>query len=207
MAQVLSTFSRVEQSRFEAFRRSTFASDSIRNYVAHCLVAHQDPSALDPKKPPELAHLCAPGQAEDITIIVSTVAKVYAQRLVTAARAMIPDNNTPIQPSHILAALRDRQAKGLDPGFFLPSQPPLAGASTWVARSNTYDKEEFSTQCLAAQYYQQKFEETQAKEREKEESKDGSKEEGDDDKMEISPAKEGPTVTTATTGEADAKAS
>jgi len=38
MAQVLSTFSRLEQSRFEAFRKAAFPGDAISRYVAHFLV-------------------------------------------------------------------------------------------------------------------------------------------------------------------------
>ena len=107
MAQVLSTFSRLEQSRFEAFRRATFPRDAIAKYVAHCLIEEQhrpvsqgDPIAAaaesrqqQPQQPrtkplrdPILKEVVAPGQAEDITIVVSTLAKAYAQRLVTAAR-------------------------------------------------------------------------------------------------------------------------
>jgi hypothetical protein len=104
MAQVLSTFSRLEQSRFEAFRRATFPRDAIAKYVAHCLIEEQhrpvssgDPMAAaqaslgqqkrtEPLREPILSHVVAPGQAEDITIVVSTLAKAYAQRLVTAAR-------------------------------------------------------------------------------------------------------------------------
>ena len=101
MAQVLSTFSRLEQSRFEAFRRVTFPKDAISKYVAHCLIEEQHrpvsqgvPTAPDTKttvgsKPirePILSEVVAPGQAEDITIVVATLAKAYAQRLVTAAK-------------------------------------------------------------------------------------------------------------------------
>ena len=190
MAQVLSTFSRAEQSRFEAFRRSAFCSDAIRRYVAHCLVAQQDPTLLqddnnNKNHPPELEHLCAPGQAEDITIVVSTLAKAYAQRLVTAARAVAEDPSQPIQPKDILKAHRERQAKGLDPGFFLQSQQqPSSSTAAWVTRSNP----EFSQQRLAALYYQEQYEQAQqAKEKGNETV---SKDTNEETKMDISPAKE-----------------
>ncbi|KAG7372005.1 hTAFII28-like domain containing protein [Nitzschia inconspicua] len=104
MAQVLSTFSRLEQSRFEAFRRATFPRDAIAKFVAHCLIEEQhrpvskglppattksnsvQPDDNKPLREPILSEVVAPGQAEDITIVVSTLAKAYAQRLVTAAR-------------------------------------------------------------------------------------------------------------------------
>merc|ERR1712161_115599 len=41
MAQVLSTFSKLEQSRFEAFRKASFPRDAISKYVAHCLINEQ----------------------------------------------------------------------------------------------------------------------------------------------------------------------
>ena len=42
MTQVLRTFNRLEQSRFEAFRRSTFRGDAISDYVAHLLAASEE---------------------------------------------------------------------------------------------------------------------------------------------------------------------
>mmetsp|Transcript_19968 Transcript_19968/g.28292 ORF Transcript_19968/g.28292 Transcript_19968/m.28292 type:complete len:194 (+) Transcript_19968:112-693(+) len=42
MAQVLSTFNRLEQSRFEAFRKATFRGDAISRYVSHCLQASHE---------------------------------------------------------------------------------------------------------------------------------------------------------------------
>jgi hypothetical protein len=106
MAQVMSTFSRLEQSRFEAFRRATFPQDVIAKYVAHCLMEEQHrpiskgilsgttiplssssllSSPAGQHREPILSELVAPGQAEDIALIVSILAKAYAQRLVTAA--------------------------------------------------------------------------------------------------------------------------
>jgi hypothetical protein len=107
MAQVISTFSRLEQSRFEAFRRATFPRDAIAKYVAHCLIEEQHRPISQGNlsrstilsqtgggggghhhhhREPILAEVVAPGQAEDIALIVSILAKAYAQRLVTAAR-------------------------------------------------------------------------------------------------------------------------
>ena len=72
MAQVLSTFSRLEQSRFEAFRRSTFAGDAISKYVAQLLIQRKHPENVGSRKP-ILSELCAPNQSEEITIVVSTL--------------------------------------------------------------------------------------------------------------------------------------
>jgi hypothetical protein len=151
MAQVLSTFSRLEQSRFEAFRRATFPSDAIGKYVAHCLL-QQDPTRL--KQAPVLSHVCAPGTSEEIVIVVNTLAKAYAQRLVTAARRAAPDD-TPIQPQHILHAFQERQTQGLDPGFFLqPSEQ-----RTCLQLNN----KEYSKKRLAALHLQDEYDKEQVK--------------------------------------------
>ena len=156
MAQVLSTFSRLEQSRFEAFRRATFPSDAISKYVAHCLL-QQDPTRR--KQVPVLSHVCAPGQSEEIVIVVNTLAKAYAQRLVTAARRAAPDD-TPIQPQHILDAFQERQAQGLDPGFFL--QPSEQSTSLQL------NNKEHSKKRLAALHLQDEYDKEQVKLAEKE---------------------------------------
>jgi hypothetical protein len=151
MAQVLSTFSRLEQSRFEAFRRATFPSDAISKYVAHCLL-QQDPTRR--KQAPVLSHVCAPGQSEEIVIVVNTLAKAYAQRLVTAARRAAPDD-TPIQPQHILHAFQERQAQGLDPGFFL--QPSEQSTSLQL------NNKDYSKKRLAALHLQDEYDNEQEK--------------------------------------------
>jgi hypothetical protein len=157
MAQVLSTFHRMEQSRFEAFRRCTFPSDAISQYIAFCLQQHYErtyarttkaqqltdsqgigvsdvvyaralsnPPSFFESKQQQLSDLCAVGQAEEITAVVSTCAKLYAQRLVTAARrvAMYVEGigeDDPLLPHHILQAHAARTKAGVDPGFFLQS--------------------------------------------------------------------------------------
>lgn len=213
MAQVLSTFSRLEQSRFEAFRRAVFPRDAIARYVAHCLIEEQhqplsrgvsaaassmskpnssQPDVKRPRREPILSEVVAPGQAEDIAIVVSTLAKAYAQRLVTAARrhaanrtsaAAAAPSETPdaastlfatptkvneygvvsagksprkriantgatattrttsapsaILPEDLLAAFQERQAQGLDPGFFLqPSSQTIHNYSVHGSSSS-----------------------------------------------------------------------
>ena len=207
MAQVLSTFSRVEQSRFEAFRRSTFSRDAISDYIAECMVQTQEQRhglstsgckqyyncktnakpkptvstrssstkgqtidtgtkkigsakaapAASSKTNIKLENLCVPGQAEEITIVVSTLAKSYAQRLVTAARRKSStSDNVPIQPQHILDAFKERQSLGLDPGFFL--QPLTTQKSSLTLPISTpIGQKEYKTKRSAVLHYQEQF--------------------------------------------------
>jgi hypothetical protein len=133
MAQVLSTFNRLEQSRFEAFRRSTFSANAISKYVAHCLI-ERHPGDLDQQ--PILSHLCAPGEANEITMIVSALSKIYAQRLVHDARQFAQPNQ-PVQPQHILKAFEERRAQGLDPGLFLQ---PAQSSTVIVSEDDSFDR-------------------------------------------------------------------
>ncbi|KAL3901078.1 MAG: hypothetical protein SGARI_006128 [Bacillariaceae sp.] len=150
MAQVLSTFSRLEQSRFEAFRRATFPRDAIAKYVAHCLIEEQhrpvsqgDPIAAatesrqqqtqprtKPLREPILKQVVAPGQAEDITIVVSTLAKAYAQRLVTAARRQANIRST----AEAAAASNDSNSQFSTPD---KTSPRKAAASTQATAAIT----------------------------------------------------------------------
>jgi len=139
MAQVCSTFNRMEQSRFEAFRRAAFPSDAISKYVAQCLL---DEHGESNKRSPILSELVAPGQAEEICIVVSTLAKAYAQRLVTAARTLAGSSSNPtttaaIEPKHILQAYQQRQGTGQDPGFFL--QPAVSQKAVLI-KEDSYQR-------------------------------------------------------------------
>jgi len=127
MAQMLSTFSKIEQSRFEAFQRVSFRVDAVGDWVAGCL-SHR----LGAQSNLPLEDLVASGQAGEIRTVVAVLAKTYTQRLVQAAAKMVASKTTNnpnvmdpmsggpcLQPSDILRALEERQAQGLDPGFFL----------------------------------------------------------------------------------------
>jgi hypothetical protein len=177
MAQVLSTFSRLEQSRFEAFRRATFCGDAIAKYVAHCLI-EQHPDAKG--RAPVLSEVCAEGQAEEITVVVSTLAKAYAQRLVTAARRLVDGTNqSTIDPQHIIKAYEERRAQGLDPGFFL--QPAESSSATSIVlKHESHDKRR-----LAALHAQEEYDKEHG-------SDDKHDDDDDDDPMETSPAKTNP---------------
>lgn len=157
MAKILSTFSKMEQSRFEAFKRVSFPCNAISRYVAHCLAERQqhqrqvhdetNPNAKkrfaasnhDGTSEPRLQDLVVPGQEEEITTVVATLAKAYAQRLCAAAKTHAQvqkqqqqeqqggvttggggdGNGAEIKPEHVLQAFYARKQQGQDPGFFL----------------------------------------------------------------------------------------
>lgn len=153
----------MEQSRFEAFKRVSFPCNAISQYVAHCLAERQqqqrDPahysqhvfSSSGNGSAPQLQDLVVPGQEEEITTVVTTLAKAYAQRLCAAAKAQAQaqqsssssssatafassrnNNNdtTAIQPEHVLQAFYVRKQQGQDPGFFLQPNEGITIAST-----------------------------------------------------------------------------
>ena len=115
MAQFLSTFNRLEQSRFEAFRRSTFSSDAISKYVAQIMIEGLEDGT---DRDPVLSHLCSVGQAPEITMVVSTLAKVYAQRLIHETK-VVAGTNQAIRPQHILQAVNQRLSQSAENDFFL----------------------------------------------------------------------------------------
>lgn len=192
MAQVMSTFSRLEQSRFEAFRRATFPADVISKFVAHCLIEEQHRpvsrgvpistqlEAQYPSRAPVLSEVCAPGQSSEITMIASTLAKSYAQRLVTAARKRATDRSNIRSNNHnnnggnvsvvdgivsitsddILKAWRERQAQGLDPGFFLQPylsqrQPPcLLGTTATLDQQQSHQRKRLAALQAQEEYDQ-----------------------------------------------------
>jgi hypothetical protein len=163
MSQVLSTLSNLEKSHFEAFRRSTLPGNAVRDYIAHLLLQHNEhlvgrctTSSLllgttgygmglpyleqvvekngfsSAKRP--LHDLVKPGDADSIVVVVSALAKAYAQRLTTAARrvadALGHPTNKPLQPEHIQQAHHARVQAGLDPGFFLQKPQSVISSST-----------------------------------------------------------------------------
>jgi hypothetical protein len=161
MAQMLGTFSKLEESRFEAFQRSSFQADAIEGLVAACL-CHRHGVAIggqaDAKrsgcggggggvrprrKLEDLVAAPGPTVAQDIVLVVSTLAKIYAQRLAASAVQVAqqrrrqqgqprPDGDSPsrpavqgasvdrpLEPEDVLEAYRLRSAAGMDPGFYL----------------------------------------------------------------------------------------
>lgn len=252
MAQVLSTFSRLEQSRFEAFRKAAFPGDAISKYVAHCLIHEQhrpvsvggeDSAVAEPpsfrtripgaekcpydrdgkakarlrhlrpsahyRRRKVLSELVAPGEAQDITVVVSTLAKEYAQRLVLAARRYAAertnkakqrqeaavdedsgseDEDIAISPEDILKAHSDRQARGLDPGFFLQG-PRTHNAqanetSLFLADPDSHQRYSLSRSVALAAQEEYDKDQKEREEREKgDQTADGNDVKDDDDAM------------------------
>lgn len=97
---------------------------------------------------PPLDQLVVPNSASEIVAVVSTLAKSYAQRLVSAARRVADaeeeqnrrqvttDTLTtkatmaqkPISPHHLLEAHRYRSRVGLDPGFWMADRVAVDGS-------------------------------------------------------------------------------
>ena len=160
MAQMLSTFSKVEQSRFEAFQRSRLASEHVADWTAACL-SH----CWNLTTPRALQDLVAVGQAPEITLVVSVLAKIYAQRVVQTAVKMrqqqqstmesstsssTTNTNTPLTVNQLRAAWQERQNQGLDPGFFLQAADERCSATR-------HHHGMFATARLAALEAQEKY--------------------------------------------------
>ena len=144
MTQVLRTLNRIETSRFEAYRRATFSSNSISDFLAHLLTQAQEQTinrnlnhhCIQKRAFPTKLHDMV-DQAEEITLVTSTLAKVYAQRLVTAARQVATaqgwSDTEPLLSKHIMEAHHARQQAGIDPGFFMTRPERSMGVSPWTA--------------------------------------------------------------------------
>ncbi len=216
MAQRIKQMNQLEQSRYEAFKQSTFSSTAVSNYIAACLIhsnkrssrnrlnqirllgtsnAESDSDINDGNLgqgdgdegdgqgdgddegegivrnddiveerrynqqivPPseraaveansilssihlmadshdstaththtKLSDLVAPGAASKITAVVTTLAKINAQRLIQSARNIATndynyDQNKPLLPQHLMEAHRrqSRNQNGKNNGFFM----------------------------------------------------------------------------------------
>jgi hypothetical protein len=192
MAQMLSTFSKLEQSRFEAFRRATVPADAIQEWLAACLA---DRYSISPPagagKSRSLADLVQPGQADPISMVVATLAKVYAQRLVSAAQTLVHEDSNnndtegvtadtageqqqnPLEPRHLWRAWEHRKRQGLDPGFFLQANESLQWSS------GSHSVQDHDCRRLAALAAQEEYDAHVAKEEQKE--KDARQDEMDVD--------------------------
>ncbi|CAJ1928000.1 unnamed protein product [Cylindrotheca closterium] len=148
MAQFLSTFNRLEQSRFEAFRRSTFSSDAISKYVAQILIEGLNDGI---ERNPVLSHLCSVGQASEITMVVSTLAKAYAQRLMQDSRSFAGIKEV-VLPRYMLLAMDERNSQGTEIDFFLQNAATSSSGSSLCNRN-------YSSRRLAAIRLQELYEE------------------------------------------------
>ena len=144
---MLSTFSKVEQSRFEAFQRSRLQPAAVSDWLAAC-VSHSLWNL--PHRPRPLAELTAVGQAPDITMVAAVLAKIYAQRIVQTAVQQQQQSSTtsptneatkpPLTVSQLRQAWRERQYQGLDPGFFLQAADERPDAATTVTPQRAYEQ-------------------------------------------------------------------
>jgi hypothetical protein len=167
MAQALTMLSPSELSRFEAFRRSAFKADVVSKLVAHCLMEHEERRFLTregfgaegPSRPPyrqrdtrPLEDLVAPHASQEITAVVSTLAKCHAQRLVTAARRISEQrrgehNTVPLTPEELREAHDQLVRSGR--GFFLQPRRP---ANQYSHSSETKERRDLQLNAaLAAQ--------------------------------------------------------
>lgn len=94
-------------------------------YVDHVEEAAAATAASSPTTvaAPPLRDMVAPETEQEITAVVSSLAKLHAQRLVAAARRLATAQghplSEPLRPHHIVQAKRYRTEAGLDPGFFM----------------------------------------------------------------------------------------
>ena len=94
-------------------------------YVDHVEEAAAATAASSPTTvaAPPLRDMVAPETEQEITAVVSALAKLHAQRLVAAARRLATAQghplSEPLRPHHIVQAKRYRTEAGLDPGFFM----------------------------------------------------------------------------------------
>ena len=111
----------------------------MANYVASCLVnasrtvqyQQKNRNLCTPSVPPTmdlqllrpLSNFVATGTSSQIALAVTTISKIYAQRLVKSARDLKTEKNNcddgPLLPENILEAYQQRVKAGVDPGFFM----------------------------------------------------------------------------------------
>ena len=129
LTRLWSTLTPQEQSRWTAFQQSVLSTTAVQDWLAACLSLRYN---HDDNNSTALADYCVPGQEQDIGMVVATLAKIYAQRLVATAVKLRDDNNkytteasatvvTPLEPLDIQRAWHYQQKHGLAPGFFLAS--------------------------------------------------------------------------------------
>ena len=156
MSKILSTFTKVEQSRFEAFQRSTIPPRDTRAWLSQLLSHRYNlPEVRD------LENLVAPGQASDITMIVNVLTKIYVQRLIGKARKLAMKssiNNTGEEQNPKPLSIRDLQmALGAhsadDFGFFM--QPKSRRTNNLRLSSEVFEQDRSAA--MAAQEAYDKY--------------------------------------------------
>ncbi len=103
----------------QALRRCPYV-DHVEEAAAATATAVSSPTTV---AAPPLRDMVAPETEQEITAVVSALAKLHAQRLVAAARRLATAQGhplrEPLRPHHIVQAKRHRTEAGLDPGFFM----------------------------------------------------------------------------------------
>ncbi len=89
-----------------------------------------------------LSEYVAPGTSSQISIIVSALAKIYAQRLIRCAREVANQSGYSCQekllPQHVLEAHSRRVKNGSDPGFFMQPQDMMRNGFVESFQSATF---------------------------------------------------------------------
>jgi hypothetical protein len=134
----------------------------------HAYQKSSKPGHIATKKVTRPLHdLVSPNNADSIVVVASSLAKVYAQRLVTAAkRVAIAEGKyvegTPLQPHQLEQAHEARVQAGLDPGFFLqkPSRHGIVCGKVAAAALGRVDRHDLLRQ--AALQAQEEYDQYQA---------------------------------------------
>mmetsp|Transcript_10927 Transcript_10927/g.15730 ORF Transcript_10927/g.15730 Transcript_10927/m.15730 type:complete len:279 (-) Transcript_10927:119-955(-) len=167
MSQIMNTWTVQEQDRFAAYRRCVLKGDVISKFVAFSLAKEEQKrfslranassilfGAVQNRETKmkihasPLSQFVSPNCSSEITVVVSTLAKAYAQRLVSAARQVANasgySTHQRLLPQHYLEAYQRRVQAGLDPGFFLSPQQRTVPTSTQPNRTTgLLDKYQF----------------------------------------------------------------
>ena len=171
MAQVLTTFSSLEQSRFRAFKRSAFNADAVEAWVAACLQDRYSEiwsnASTTQASSRKLEDLVAPNQAQDIGLVVALAAKIYCQRLISEAVALhqkersstisskantaatATTTTTPLPPTAVYRAVQARRRRGVDPGFFMQ---PATDCFNWETATASFDMRRLAAEHTQSEY-------------------------------------------------------
>ena len=108
-----------------ALRRCPYvdhAESQLASAASTTSTASASPTTVTATAPP-LRDMVAPETEQEVTAVVSALAKLHAQRLVAAARRLATAEghplHEPLRPHHVVQAKLYRTEAGLDPGFFM----------------------------------------------------------------------------------------
>lgn len=150
---MISTFTKDEQARFEAYIRGTLPGDAIREWVATHLNQRFNCGNVPLSQWVD--------SASSVSLVVAAVAKVYAQRLVADAVHNKKDGSTTLSVQDLKDAYARRVKQGLDPGLLFAAPQALAGLPA---------PHEHETLRLAALAAQEAYDEQEKKEPTKDKS-------------------------------------